>query len=195
MLFLSNVNVRPPPQPPLRISSYVSMSSNDYPRWYWLILPNTAQESFFSGRVLASGHSKGNLISHLFLSVLRYEPVAIRTDLHYEINGFTSKKKPGQPNRFLFYEVKTRSLQLPKECSFRQNSKRCSIPPSEVISVVTDNGEYMVGVICSTHKALMSKHIKHLQQESQIPKGNIVFQEIKMVNTSCIKTYWKGQKN
>ena len=107
MLFLSNVNVRPPPQPPLRISSYVSMSSNDYPRWYWLILPNTAQESFFSGRVLASGHSKGNLISHLFLSVLRYEPVLIRTDLHYEINGFTLPKN-SLDSRIGFYFMRSK---------------------------------------------------------------------------------------
>ncbi|MDQ3838306.1 MAG: hypothetical protein M3297_03445 [Thermoproteota archaeon] len=84
-------------------------------------------------------------------------------------------------------------MQLPKECSFREKNIRCNIPPSEIISIITEKGEYMVGVICSMHRSPMRKHITHLQQEGKIPMGRIGFQEIKMVNTSCIKTYWKDQ--
>ncbi|MDQ3971869.1 MAG: hypothetical protein M3219_00360 [Thermoproteota archaeon] len=78
---------------------------------------------------------------------------------------------------------------LPKECSFRGKSKHCTYPPSEVMSIATENGEYMVGVICSKHKTLVRRHVQHLQRGGAIPEGKIRFQDIKMVTTSCIKTY------
>jgi hypothetical protein len=95
----------------------------------------------------------------------------------------------GLPNRFLFYQIKTISLQLPKECSFREKDRHCDYPPSEVISVIAENDEYMVGVVCSKHKAFVRKYIKNLQLTGQIPTGTIGFQDIKTVNTSCMKIY------
>jgi hypothetical protein len=95
----------------------------------------------------------------------------------------------GPLNRFLFYQIKTISLQLPKECSFREKNRHCGYPPSEVISVIAENDEYMVGVVCSKHRALVRKYVKNLQLTGQIPTGTIGFQDIKTVNTSCMKIY------
>jgi hypothetical protein len=47
----------------------------------------------------------------------------------------------------------------------------------------------MVGVVCSKHKAFVRKYIKNLQLTGQIPTGTIGFQDIKTVNTSCMKIY------
>ena len=68
-------------------------------------------------------------------------------------------------------------------------NRHCSYPPSEVISVIAENDEYMVGVVCFRHKAFVRKHIKNLQLTGQIPSGTIGFQDIKTVNTSCMKIY------
>jgi hypothetical protein len=57
------------------------------------------------------------------------------------------------------------------------------------MSIVTENGEYMVGVICSKHKTLVGRHVELLQGGGAIPEGEFRFQDIKMVTTGCIKTY------
>jgi hypothetical protein len=76
---------------------------------------------------------------------------------------------------------------LPKQCSFKANFQHCKLPPSEVISILTKNGEYMIGVICDTHKNEIRKRIKTLQTRGLIPQGKINFQDITMVATSCMK--------
>jgi hypothetical protein len=80
-------------------------------------------------------------------------------------------------------------LLLPKECSFRTENRPCHYPPSEVISIITESGEYMVGVVCSEHKSIVSERIEQRQEHGAIPNGKIKFQEIKMVTTNCMKTY------
>ena len=92
-------------------------------------------------------------------------------------------------SRFLLYQVKIELLLLPKQCSFRTENMSCKYPPSEVISVVTDSGEYMVGVICSQHKSMVRGLIEQRQVKGEIPDGKIRFQDIKMVTTNCIKVY------
>jgi hypothetical protein len=97
---------------------------------------------------------------------------------------------PNRPlNRFLLYQYKTELLLLPKQCSFRAENKPCNYPPSEVISVLTESGEYMVGVICPEHKSLVRGRIEQRQAKGEIPDGKIRFQDIKMVTTNCIKVY------
>lgn len=100
---------------------------------------------------------------------------------------------PSAPNRplsrFLLYQDKTELLLLPKQCSFRAENKPCNYPPSEIISVITEGGEYMVGVICSQHKSLIRERIEQHQAKGQIPDGKIRFQDIKMVTTNCMKVY------
>jgi hypothetical protein len=80
-------------------------------------------------------------------------------------------------------------LLLPKQCSFRTENRPCHYPPSEVISIITESGEYMVGVVCSEHKTIVSERIEQRQEHGAIPNGKIKFQEIKMVTTNCMKTY------
>lgn len=87
------------------------------------------------------------------------------------------------------YQDKTELLLLPKQCSFRVENKSCNYPPSEVISVLTESGEYLVGVICSQHKSLVRGLVEQRQVEGEIPDGKIRFQGIKMVTTNCMKVY------
>ena len=91
--------------------------------------------------------------------------------------------------RFLLYQVKIELLLLPKQCSFRTENMSCNYPPSEVISVITEGGEYMVGVVCSQHKSWIGERIEQHQTIGQIPGGKIRFQDIKMVTTNCMKVY------
>jgi hypothetical protein len=58
-----------------------------------------------------------------------------------------------------------------------------------VISVVTESGEYMVGVTCSEHRNDVKSRIKQRQKRGEIPSGNIRFQDIKIVTTNCVKVY------
>ena len=80
-------------------------------------------------------------------------------------------------------------LLLPKQCSFRTENRPCVYPPSEVISIIAESGEFMVGVVCSEHKSIVSERIEQRQEHGAIPNGKIKFQEIKMVTTNCMKTY------
>jgi hypothetical protein len=58
-----------------------------------------------------------------------------------------------------------------------------------VISVVTESGEYMVGVACSEHGNEVKRHVMQLQNKDEIPNGIIRFQDIKIVTTDCVKVY------
>jgi hypothetical protein len=58
-----------------------------------------------------------------------------------------------------------------------------------VISVVTESGEFMVGVICPEHRNEVKSRIKQRQKRGEIPNGNIRFQDIKIVTTNCVKVY------
>ncbi len=75
---------------------------------------------------------------------------------------------------------------IPDRCSVRESKKQCVNPPEFVISVVVDDGEYMVGVTCEKHKQVVSKKVKILQNEDKIPNGKINFSALKAVGTDCI---------
>jgi hypothetical protein len=64
---------------------------------------------------------------------------------------------------------------------------RCQLPPSYVVSINTQNGEYMIGVVCKEHMGEIEKQLKTLQVSTKLPRGNIKFEPIKVVMTDCIK--------
>lgn len=76
---------------------------------------------------------------------------------------------------------------FPDRCSVRERGKQCVSPPEFVISVLANDGEYMVGVTCQKHKEAVSDKLKILQSNSKIPKGKINFSGLKAVGTDCIR--------
>lgn len=63
----------------------------------------------------------------------------------------------------------------------------CQIPPSYVVSINTQNEEYMIGVVCKEHMGEIEKRLTILQVSTKLPRGNIKFEPIKVVMTDCIK--------
>lgn len=61
------------------------------------------------------------------------------------------------------------------------------MPPEFVISIQSEDGEYMVGVACGGHKNAFSEKLESLQKEGKVPQGTINFAGLKPVGTSCIK--------
>jgi hypothetical protein len=84
---------------------------------------------------------------------------------------------------------------LPDRCSIRYDNKDCSNPPSYVVSIVHDSGEYMVGVVCEEHRSHMESRVNIMQGNGEIPKGNIKFAELKSVGTDCIANYQNDPDN
>jgi hypothetical protein len=76
---------------------------------------------------------------------------------------------------------------LPNRCSVKEE-KDCVNPPEFIISVATENEEYMIGVTCQRHKDTISEKLNTLQLENKIPKGKIKFTSIKAVGTECIRS-------
>ncbi len=76
---------------------------------------------------------------------------------------------------------------FPDRCSVREREKQCVNPPEFVISVLANDGEYMVGVTCQKHKEAVSNKIKILQGSGKISKGKINFSGLKAVGTDCIR--------
>lgn len=64
----------------------------------------------------------------------------------------------------------------------------CVNPPEFVISVVTGQDEYMIGVICENHKNFVSGKLETLQKEGKLPQGTIKFEKLKAVGTDCIRS-------
>ena len=60
------------------------------------------------------------------------------------------------------------------------------MPPSFVVSVASESGEYMITVVCEEHRNAIEFKLKESQRVGKIPKGTIVFQPVKMVSTDCI---------
>lgn len=76
---------------------------------------------------------------------------------------------------------------FPDRCSVKEKGKNCINPPEFVISVVSNDGEYMVGVTCNKHKDAVSGKLEVLQSEGRVPKGKINFSGLKPVGTDCVK--------
>ena len=76
---------------------------------------------------------------------------------------------------------------LPNKCSIREGNKDCVNPPKYVITVVSNNDEFMLGITCEKHKTSVSSKSGSLQNDGKIPKGRIKFENLKSVQTDCIR--------
>jgi len=76
---------------------------------------------------------------------------------------------------------------LPNKCSIREADRVCVDPPVYVITVVSNNDEFMLGITCEKHKTSVFSKIKSLQSDGKIPKGTIKFENLKSVQTDCIR--------
>lgn len=60
------------------------------------------------------------------------------------------------------------------------------MPPSHIVSILSDNEEYMIGLVCSDHVSLMESKATAMQNSGKMNKGKIRFQRIKPVMTDCV---------
>ena len=75
---------------------------------------------------------------------------------------------------------------LPDKCSVTEEGKQCVNPPEFIVSVISGNDEYMVGLTCQKHKQIVSGKIRILQNEDKLYDGKISFSPVKAVGTDCI---------
>ncbi|HEX2014343.1 MAG TPA: hypothetical protein VLA68_03865 [Nitrososphaera sp.] len=75
---------------------------------------------------------------------------------------------------------------LPEHCSLKTEGKECPLAPSYVVSVVSDDGEYMLAVVCDDHRSVVEQRLRELQDNEKIRKGRIKFESIMTVVTDCI---------
>jgi len=78
-------------------------------------------------------------------------------------------------------------LLLPNKCSIRDGSKDCVNPPEYVITVVSNDDEFMLGITCERHKTSVFSKIESLQNQGKVPKGIIKFENLKSVQTDCVR--------
>ena len=76
---------------------------------------------------------------------------------------------------------------LPDKCSIKEGTIDCFNPPEFVITVVSDNDEFMLGLTCQKHRALVTSKIESLQEQKRIPNGTIKFENLKSVKTDCVR--------
>lgn len=55
-----------------------------------------------------------------------------------------------------------------------------------VVSVKSQEGEYMLAVVCDDHKSGLEARLIAMQKENKIPQGRIHFQSVKAVVTDCV---------
>lgn len=75
---------------------------------------------------------------------------------------------------------------VPERCSIMIKGRICDMPPSHIVSILSDNEEYMIGLVCSNHISLMKSKTTTMQNSGKINKGKIRFQKIKPVMTDCV---------
>ena len=75
---------------------------------------------------------------------------------------------------------------LPEHCSAKVDGQGCLLPPSFVISVKSEEGEFMIAVVCDDHKNGIESRLIAMQKENKAPPGKIQFQPIMTVVTDCI---------
>ena len=75
---------------------------------------------------------------------------------------------------------------VPERCSIMIKGRICDMPPSHIVSILSDNEEYMIGLVCSNHISLMKSKTTTMQNSGKINKGKIRFQKIKPVVTDCV---------
>lgn len=75
---------------------------------------------------------------------------------------------------------------LPESCSVKVEGVECRLAPTQVVSIHSSDGEYMVAVVCDDHRAGIEGKLRMLQKEGKVPVGKIRFQPILPVVTDCV---------
>ena len=78
---------------------------------------------------------------------------------------------------------------IPRYCTIKDNGRDCINPPVYIISIESDEGEYLLGVVCSKHRDIINGIIKKKQDDNLIPNGVIKFEELRYVGTDCISRH------
>lgn len=75
---------------------------------------------------------------------------------------------------------------IPERCSISIKGRACTIPPSRIVSIISGDEEYMIGLVCSDHVLLMKTKALSMQNSGKLGMGKIKFQKIKPVMTDCV---------
>ena len=75
---------------------------------------------------------------------------------------------------------------LPEKCSIRVEGRPCLLPPAFVVSVSSEEGEYMLAVVCDEHREVLGQKLVTLQEQGKVPTGQIKFESVKTVVTDCV---------
>ena len=75
---------------------------------------------------------------------------------------------------------------IPSHCTIKDNGRDCVNPPVYIISIQSDEGEYLVGVVCSKHRDVIDDLIK---KSDTLPNGVVKFEELRYVGTDCISKH------
>ena len=75
---------------------------------------------------------------------------------------------------------------LPEKCSIKVEGVACQLAPTYVVSVLSEQGEFMLAVVCDEHKDVLQGKLEAMQRESRIPSGRIKFESVKSVSTDCV---------
>ena len=76
---------------------------------------------------------------------------------------------------------------LPNRCSVVEAGSQCPSPPSHVVSIVSEDGEYMVGVSCAAHAESVAARVRRLQEGGGLRAGEVRLEELSAVGTDCVK--------
>jgi hypothetical protein len=81
---------------------------------------------------------------------------------------------------------------LPDRCSIKDDKNGdCPNPPSFVVSISHDSGEYMVGLVCEEHRETMENRLMKMWKGSDLLNGTFKFDPLKTVVTDCVTNYPK----
>ncbi len=78
---------------------------------------------------------------------------------------------------------------LPNRCSIKDKNGDCPNPPSYLVSITHDSGEFMIGVVCEEHRVSMEKRVIKLQNTGDLLQGIIKFVSLRTVGTDCVANY------
>lgn len=77
-------------------------------------------------------------------------------------------------------------MHLPEHCSIRVGGEGCQLAPAYAVSVVAEDGEYMLAVVCEEHRDMLEARLGKMQYKGKVRKGRIKFDSVKTVVTDCV---------
>lgn len=77
-------------------------------------------------------------------------------------------------------------MHLPEHCSIKVDGQECQLVPDYVVSVVVEDGEYMLAVVCEEHRNVLEARLGKMQNDGKVRKGRIKFESVKTVVTDCV---------